>query len=235
MKADRLKTGISLASLKTAFVPALRVRFNILLVKIGIRHILPREAVNRIHIAECQEELVRWRGEIVRSGVAARLNDAEKRLPEGYSIKLLEGWRGETEQSAIRAAAKEAVLAQNPSLSGEALDRAIARFAAGESGHRTGGAVDVRLLFHGEPVPCGSEYLEFGPDTASFSRIAPEAARNRALLHRAMKGAGFANYPAEWWHFSYGDRLWAAYRGKRRAIYGATNLSAIALNMAGKI
>ena len=72
MKADRLKTGISLASLKTAFVPALRVRFNILLVKIGMRHILPREAVNRIHIAECQEELVRWRGEIVRSGVAAR-------------------------------------------------------------------------------------------------------------------------------------------------------------------
>lgn len=224
-----------MASIKTTFVSALRVQFNIMLVRIGVRHILPREAVNRIHVVDCGDELVRWRGKIVRSSVAARLNDAEERLPEGYSIKLLEGWRGETEQRAIRAAAREAVLAQNPSLSGEALDRAIARFAAGESGHKTGGAVDVRLLFHGEPVSCGSEYLEFGPGTASFSRLAPEAARNRTLLHRAMQEAGFANYPAEWWHFSYGDCLWAAYRGKSRAIYGATNLSAIALNTAGKI
>ncbi|MBQ7252055.1 MAG: hypothetical protein IJS32_05580 [Kiritimatiellae bacterium] len=34
------------------------------------------------------------------------------------------------------------------------------------------------------------------------------------------RAAGFANYPAEWWHFAFGDRLWAACRGKRRAIYG---------------
>ena len=210
---------------KMMFISALRVRFNVFLVRIGARHILPREAVNRVPVAECGEPLVAWRGGIV---VAARLADAEAHLPEGWSIELLEGWRGKSEQDAIRAAAKDAVLARDPSLSGEALDRAVARFAANESGHRTGGAVDVRLLHRGEPAPCGSDHLEFGPGTASFSRVPPEAARNRALLLRAMRGAGFANYPAEWWHFSYGDRLWAAYRGRRRAIYGAIDRCMIA-------
>lgn len=213
---------------KTAFVSALRVRFNVFLVRIGVRRVLPREAVSRVHVAECGEPLVTWRGGIVRAGVAARLDDAEAHLPEGWSIELLEGWRGESEQDAIRAAAKDAVLARDPSLSGEALDRAVARFAANESGHRTGGAVDVRLLHRGEPAPCGSGYLEFGPGTASFSRVPPEASRNRTMLLRAMRGAGFANYPAEWWHFSYGDRLWAAYRGRRRAIYGAIDRCMIA-------
>ena len=34
-----------------------------------------------------------------------------------------------------------------------------------------------------------------------------------------MKNAGFANYPLEWWHFSYGDRLWAAYTNQKEAVY----------------
>lgn len=36
-----------------------------------------------------------------------------------------------------------------------------------------------------------------------------------------MKKEGFVNYPGEWWHFSYGDQLWAAYKNKKYAIYGS--------------
>lgn len=32
--------------------------------------------------------------------------------------------------------------------------------------------------------------------------IAPEARRNRALLQRLMRDAGFINLPEEWWHFT---------------------------------
>jgi D-alanyl-D-alanine dipeptidase len=35
-----------------------------------------------------------------------------------------------------------------------------------------------------------------------------------------MTGAGFVNYPYEWWHYSYGDRYWAFVKGTRPAIYG---------------
>lgn len=43
--------------------------------------------------------------------------------------------------------------------------------------------------------------------------------KNRLILLRAMQRAGFVNYPTEWWHFSYGDKMWAAYCNKKTAVY----------------
>jgi zinc D-Ala-D-Ala dipeptidase len=43
---------------------------------------------------------------------------------------------------------------------------------------------------------------------------------NRALLHDAMVAAGFAPFYGEWWHFSYGDREWAAFYERPAALYG---------------
>ncbi len=49
----------------------------------------------------------------------------------------------------------------------------------------------------------------------------PEPARyNRDLLAAAMDAAGFINYPAEWWHWSYGDRYWAFQTSRDTALYG---------------
>ncbi|MDE3116999.1 MAG: D-alanyl-D-alanine dipeptidase, partial [Pseudomonadota bacterium] len=46
-----------------------------------------------------------------------------------------------------------------------------------------------------------------------------EARANRRLLHWLMSEEGFAGHPNEWWHFSFGDQLWAALGGGR-AYYG---------------
>ena len=35
-----------------------------------------------------------------------------------------------------------------------------------------------------------------------------------------MENAGFKNYPNEWWHFCYGDRMWAAYSKRKDCFYG---------------
>ncbi|MBQ7252309.1 MAG: D-alanyl-D-alanine carboxypeptidase family protein [Kiritimatiellae bacterium] len=195
-----------------------RVAWNVALVRLGVRKVLPREAVNRVRVEECGEPLVPWGGKWVREGVARRLEEAVRGLPEGFSLELLDGWRSPEEQARLREDAREA--ARNKGLEGESLERAVARWAANDSGHRTGGAVDVRLTFRGAEAFCGSGWKEFGAGTESGARVGEEAARNRGILHRARRAAGFANYPAEWWHFAFGDRLWAAYRGKRRAIYG---------------
>jgi hypothetical protein len=45
-------------------------------------------------------------------------------------------------------------------------------------------------------------------DASGLSR---SARRNRDLLAEVMVGAGFVNYPTEWWHWSFGDRCWALY------------------------
>jgi D-alanyl-D-alanine dipeptidase len=47
-----------------------------------------------------------------------------------------------------------------------------------------------------------------------------EAAELRRALLEAMTGAGFVNYPYEWWHYSFGDRYWAYVTGAQEAIYG---------------
>lgn len=56
--------------------------------------------------------------------------------------------------------------------------------------HSTGGAVDVALVHDGRTA----------------APVTNAARRHRDILASAMDAAGFINYPAEWWHWSYGDR-----------------------------
>src|SRR6202034_170784 len=81
--------------------------------------------------------------------------------------------------------------------------------------HSTGGAVDVTLRSgEGGELDMGSTSddtpLRNGSRNYMHSRMITEIARqNRAMLAAAMVDAGFVNYPAEWWHWSYGDQYWA--------------------------
>jgi D-alanyl-D-alanine dipeptidase len=38
-----------------------------------------------------------------------------------------------------------------------------------------------------------------------------------------MIEAGFANTPTEWWHYSWGDQMWARLSGQGAALFGACN------------
>ena len=38
------------------------------------------------------------------------------------------------------------------------------------------------------------------------------------MLYNVMTAAGFANLPSEWWHYDYGDNMWAQLTGGK-AIY----------------
>jgi D-alanyl-D-alanine dipeptidase len=42
----------------------------------------------------------------------------------------------------------------------------------------------------------------------------------RRWLGQAMGAAGFERHPREWWHFSYGDQLWAFQKKRPVAFYG---------------
>ena len=43
----------------------------------------------------------------------------------------------------------------------------------------------------------------------------------RLLLKDIMHQAGFVQHPNEWWHFSFGDQLWAWCTNSDAAFYGA--------------
>ena len=61
---------------------------------------------------------------------------------------------------------------------------------------------DVTALAHRD------RFESLGSENFSFSD--QEARANRRLLHWLMTQEGFAGHPDEWWHFSWGDQLWAA-------------------------
>ena len=96
--------------------------------------------------------------------------------------------------------------------------------------HSTGAAIDVTLYRnHSEgviPVDMGSPIDEISdrslPDYFANSNDEQEIEfhRDRQLLHQVMTHSGFVRHPNEWWHFSYGDQLWAWISNEKLAIYG---------------
>lgn len=190
----------------------LREYINLCLVRLGIRSVLPSIWINSVEVRECNEKLLKWRGKLVRSGIIPRLEAAERMLPSRFSIVIKSGWRGKAEQNALRT---EAIRQGVP-------EAQITRAVAGRSGHATGGAVDVILLKNNKEVDMGGKYLEF-PKAGIGNFLTNDQKDNRKILCTAMQKAGFVNYPLEWWHFSYGDKMWAAYSSKRYAFYGDIN------------
>ena len=93
--------------------------------------------------------------------------------------------------------------------------------------HSTGGALDVCLLDKdGNLVEMGSmvDQMDETSNPYFYANIKNEEAiiwnSRRNLLREIMTKFGFAQHPNEWWHFSYGDQLWAWKNKKANAIYG---------------
>ena len=62
----------------------------------------------------------------------------------------------------------------------------------------------------------GTDYDAFEPEAALEAfESGPDGVirRLRRLLANSMMRSGFARYSPEWWHWSYGDDVWAAAMG----------------------
>ena len=103
--------------------------------------------------------------------------------------------------------------------------------------HSTGAAVDLGLAdAAGRPLAMGSPIDAIGAvsEPNHFAEVAATCSdsaerlqalewhRRRQLLASAMQAAGFEQHPNEWWHFSWGDQMWAWRSGSAQAHYGRT-------------
>ena len=82
--------------------------------------------------------------------------------------------------------------------------------------HSTGAAVDITLVNeYGKIIDMGSPIDELSNRSSPDYYALVDDARsqyyhgNRKLLHSVMEKAGFCRHPKEWWHFSFGDQMWA--------------------------
>jgi D-alanyl-D-alanine dipeptidase len=162
----------------------------------------------------------------VRSTVAEMLAAAQRNLPGGVRIELLEGYRPLRIQRRLFAAAYRHLRSRHPRWTPAQLREAANVLVADPSiappPHSTGGAIDVMLvdeqgrrLDMSSPLP----WSEHSAPT-DCAGLSGEARANRTLLVQALSRAGLTNYPGEWWHWSYGEPGWALRTGAAHAFYG---------------
>ena len=216
-----------------------RVLYNFILVRLGLRKILPAVIVNRKTVRRQEDETpfvhslddnIMYADTIesrfARKEVIKRLEEAADSAHQEHGLKFLvyELYRSPEKQEKLRERDRNEIMQLHPDLSEEQLQSALNKISAGVggSGHQVGAAVDLTLCdAHGNPLDMGTSYLEHIAKTATHCKhISKEQRHNRQILFDAMRNVGFANYPGEWWHYCYGDRMWAAYKHKRYAIYG---------------
>ena len=161
----------------------------------------------------------------------------------GLELFLFDAWRPRAVQAYFHDEWMPQELKRRGStLSGAALNEEVERYwaaptddPASPAPHATGAATDLTLRWkNGEALWMGSlfddvtalahrdRFESLGRENFSFSD--QEACANRRLLHWLMAEEGFAGHPDEWWHFSWGDQLWAALTGAPAAHYGLATI-----------
>jgi D-alanyl-D-alanine dipeptidase len=169
---------------------------------------------------------------LMRETAAKMLFEAGRLLPNGYRFLIYDAWRPLAVQMGLYEQYRNQVCEQYPEASEEEIGRLTAFFVSLPSAdpdkapaHTTGGAVDLTIVDdQGQPLDMGTEFDSFmeTAHTAYFEKQNGKQAelikKNRRLLYHVMTAAGFTNLPTEWWHYDYGDRFWAYYKGQD-AIY----------------
>lgn len=163
---------------------------------------------------------------LVRKGVWDRLRQAAALLPQRYSLLIFDGLRPLRVQQAIYDQFKERIQKERPGLGGAELELVLDEFVAKPvkqpgrpAPHTTGGAVDLTLCRDGVALDMGTGFddLTDRAHTAWYETQGEHggepARENRRLLYHVMAAAGLVNYEQEWWHYAYGERLWAMRRG----------------------
>lgn len=177
---------------------------------------------------------------LLRKGAAVLLEAINARIGSvGLELWLFDGWRPQAVQAYFHDHWFPAELRRRkPHLSEETLLAEVETYwaapsegDASPSPHSTGGAVDLTLRWRdGEQLWMGSlfddasaiahtDHFEHLADGEKFSFSDEEARANRRLLYWLMVEAGFASNPTEWWHYSYGDQMWAKLTGQPKALY----------------
>ena len=179
-----------------------------------------------------KEDMLPHTGEsiYIRETLAIKLAAINARVNKlGYMLKIVYGYRHPDVQQSYFFTRRAVLASQYPEYNDEQLDRLTHNYVAvpDVAGHPAGAAVDLTLVDNdGNELDMGTEIADYSdPEKIrTFSaRLTSVQEANRKLLHDAMIEEYFAPFYGEWWHFSYGDREWAAFYNKK-ALYGAMSV-----------
>ena len=163
----------------------------------------------------------------IRTYTYELLKKAKAALPEGYNFVIYEAYRSKADQIKVWHEIMEQRKKEHPHLdeNSEELitmcNLVVANPFRQGSGHQSGAAVDISLVNDsGVEYDMGGIVRGFGEEAPFYSQVISEEARkNRFILKSAVESVGLVCYPTEWWHYSFGDRLWARVTGSKLAIF----------------
>lgn len=177
-----------------------------------------------------------------RVSIYEKLINATEFLPNGYKFVIFDAFRPVELQQSLFDSYKEKLRKYNPNLSEEELIKLTLNFVAlpsydetKPSPHNTGGAIDLSICDDkGRLLDMGTYFDEMSEvaNTRYFEEKVErgekltekeiEILKNRRLLFHIMTFFDFSNFSNEWWHYDYGNQLWAYHKEKDYAIYGRT-------------
>lgn len=170
-------------------------------------------------------------GVYVRGELVPRVQQAALSLPDPYQLVIRAGHRPIDVQRRLLRECVADYKRDNPGVTDdEALEHARDFVSDPDitlPPHVCGAAVDVELFDKAE-----QKYLDFGSRMSDdnersflyFQDLTDDQKTNRLLLTTTMLDAGFASCKTEWWHFSYGDQLWAWFYGEKNSLYSPIDL-----------
>lgn len=190
---------------------------------VDIRGLHPNLIYRRHKPPKIKNWVVSKYGYLVRESVAQKLVRIVKNLPGDLQLIVTDGYRPVEiqRQMFLRMIRHFGEKKKYSHLSKKELKMKVLNYVADPDSytyHSTGGVVDVHPALKGKEINMGKALHTFD------RRISGAARKNRKVLIKAMTREGFVNYPLEWWHWCYGESLWAHANKKKYAIYGKIHL-----------
>lgn len=170
-------------------------------------------------------------GIYVRSELLKKLESAAKSLADPYQLVVRAGHRPIAVQRRLLKECAADYKRDNPGISDEEALAHARDFVSDPDitlpPHVCGAAVDVEII-----DSTTGKYLDFGSTMNDdneksflyYPDLTKEQKANRLLLLTAMLEAGLASCMTEWWHFSYGDQIWAWFYGKQDSLYSPIDI-----------
>ncbi|VAW05723.1 hypothetical protein MNBD_ALPHA07-1632 [hydrothermal vent metagenome] len=166
-------------------------------------------------------ETTNWR---IRRVIRDKVVACSEALPDGLCLMIFEAFRPRKRQWELWRPVITKISQDNPDWPEAQIYAEASRWVSPPngfgSGHQAGAAVDVKL------ARSDRTELDFGGAMKGLTGVAPthwpvspEIRKNRDMLVTAMHAVGMINYPDEWWHFSYGDCLWAEVTNQSEAFF----------------
>jgi len=182
----------------------------------------------------------------LRSAVVERLKLAQARLhtlKRGYKLKIFDAYRPlsvqkfmiEYDTNRISLEMFDAAFRELLHKQKMELQEIISHFwspigkdiVSNPPPHSTGGALDLTIVDSNEvelDMGTAIDALVDASESNYYKDKNVTYQRKRELLVEVMSYAGFVQLPTEWWHFSYGDQIWAL-DNNTKAKYGIYNKS----------